>query len=111
MNTLKSKNLLVAIALSLVFVNQAHASTGFGSYDCGEWVVDSKSNNSMRSWLLGYMSGLATMHELNDRNDDPLGKINSAKQIYIWMDNFCQKNPLKKISSGGVELFLELMKK
>lgn len=111
MKTLKIKNLLLATAISLVFANLAHAYTTYGAYDCGEWVSESKSNASMRTWLLGFMSGLSAMHELNDKNDNPLNKINSSKQIYVWMDNFCQKNPLKTLSSAGVDLFIELIKK
>jgi len=111
MKTLKIKHLLLATAISLVFVNQAHAYTTYGSYDCGEWVTESKSTGPMRSWLLGFMTGLNAMYDLSGRNDDPLSKINSAKQIYVWMDNFCQKNPLKTVTSGGVDLFIELMKK
>ena len=111
MKLLRIKNLLLATAVSLSVVNQAHAYMTYGAYDCGEWVTESKSTGSIRTWLLGFMTGLNAMHELNGRNDDPLNKINSAKQIYVWMDNFCQKNPLKTVSSGGVDLFIELMKK
>lgn len=111
MTILKIKKLLLVTAISLIFVNQAQAYATYGASDCGEWVTESKSNASMRTWLLGFMSGLSAIHELSGRNDDPLNKINSAKQIYVWMDNFCQKNPLRTVSSGGVDLFIELMKK
>lgn len=86
----------------------ALAQTGFGGSDCGEWVRT--PTEGKRQWLLGYMSGLSTMHYLNRRNDDPLDKINSADQIYVWMDNYCKANPLKTVRTGGQELFIELMK-
>ena len=111
MQTLKIKNLLIAIALGVVFLNPVQASTTFGNSDCGEWVNKSKSTPTMRSWLIGYMSGLSVMHTLNNKNDDPLDKINSVQQIYVWMDNYCQNNPLKSVMYGGTTLFIELGKK
>jgi hypothetical protein len=112
MKKIKSKKLWIAVCIFFGVLNPAQGgATSFGGSDCGEWVNGSKSNAPMRAWLLGYMSGLGAMHDLNGRDDDPLDKINSAQQIYLWMDNFCQKNPLRSVRSGGVDLFLELMKK
>jgi hypothetical protein len=81
----------------------------FGSSDCGQWMANSKSNPAMRTWLLGYMSGLSS--GLSNPKNDPLSKVNSAQQIYLWMDNYCAKNPLKDVDQGGNELFFELTKK
>ena len=111
MKTLNIKKLLVTIAIGLVSLNPAQASTTWGASDCGEWVSESKSNISMRTWLLGFMTGLGAMHELSGKTDNPLSKINSVQQIFLWMDNYCQKNPLKTVSLGGVDLFFELIKK
>jgi len=111
MKLLKIKTLSIWIAFFLAFLNPAHAYMTLGASDCGQWVNESKSTPSMRAWLLGFMSGLNAMHELTNKPDDPMTKINSAQQVYVWMDNFCQKNPLKSVSSGGIDLFIELMKK
>jgi hypothetical protein len=83
--------------------------TIIGRSDCGQWVANSKSNFSLRAWLLGYMSGIN--YVFSDSKNNPLGKTNSAEQIYLWMDNYCAKNPLMNVSDGGNELFLELSKK
>jgi hypothetical protein len=111
MKTLKSKKVLGGIALVMVCLNPAQASTTWGASDCGEWVNQSKVSPSMRTWLYGFMTGLGAMNELNGSKDDPLKKLNSADQITVWMDNFCQKNPLKTVAGGGVTLFYELQKK
>lgn len=98
--------------LSLAFfviVGNAYAVVAFGGSDCGEWIRS--PSESKRHWLSGYMSGLNTMHYFNDNKDDPLNKINSAQQIFLWMDNYCKANPLKRVSDGGETLFIELMKK
>ena len=112
MRQLNVKKLLIAIAFGLVFLNTALAGTTFGVTDCGRWVTESKSTRiSAKTWLLGYLTGLGAMHEVNNRNDDPMKKINSSDQIFLWMDNYCQKNPLKDVADGGFQLFMELMKK
>ena len=81
----------------------------FGNPDCGKWVANSKSIPSMRSWLLGYLSGLNS--GVGNPKNDALSKINSAEQIFLWMDNYCAKNPLQSVSTGGNQLFYELEKK
>jgi hypothetical protein len=110
MKTSKVKNLLIAFVTSLIFIHPAisQISTSFGASDCGQWVAKSKSNPAYRTWLLGYMSGLNSA--LFTSKNDPLDKINSAEQIFLWMDNFCQRNPLKNVQDGGNALFLELQK-
>jgi len=111
MKTLKLKNLLVAFVLGLLLVQPAIRQTGatgttFGMPDCGQWVSTSKSNFAVRAWLLGFMSGMNSGRATARR--DPLDKINSSEQIFLWMDNFCQKNPLKNVQQGGNILYLEL---
>ena len=103
------KNLFFTFIFSMVLLNPAQAVITFGIPDCGQWV--NNKTETRKTWLLGYMSGLSVMHELNKNRDDPLKKINSAQQIYLWMDNYCQKNPLKDVSDGGAALFIELMGK
>jgi hypothetical protein len=86
----------------------------YGVRDCGEWISRKKNDYaelSITGWLLGYMSGLSSMYELNGHKNNPLKKATSADQINLWMDNYCLKNPLSNISEGGDELFIELIKK
>ncbi len=44
----------------------------------------------------------------NKKPTNPLGTLKSADQIFLWMDNWCKANPLKKVGEGGAELFVEL---
>ena len=97
------------VFLMLLVSQPAMAFTTFGAPDCGQWVQQPEATK--RAWLLGYMSGLSAMFDLVKDERDPLGEINSADQIYVWMNNFCQKNPLFKVHQGGTNLFIELMKK
>jgi hypothetical protein len=39
---------------------------------------------------------------------DPLNSLNSAAQAFVWLDNFCQANPLRQLDGAANELFAEL---
>ena len=112
MKKTKVKNLLIVLFTSLIFIQPAVSQEVaiFGGSDCGQWVANSKSNFSLKAWLLGYISGL-NAGLVGDSKNDPLRKINSAEQIFLWMDNFCQKNPLKTVQEGGKALYSELKTK
>ena len=73
---------------------------------CGEWIVHREKSDTLAlgnaSWLLGYLAGMAT-----GSGRDFLGGADNAS-IYKWMDNYCRKNPLRDLSSGGNALAAEL---
>lgn len=89
----------------------AMAQTTIGDYDCGQWV--NNKGPASKSWLLGYLTGLNMMAADLKSNPkrDHLDKLNSADQAYLWMDNYCRANPLKRVSQGATALYIELMLK
>ena len=112
-----TQTILAAAALFYALTANAQTVTSFGSPDCGQWVKLQRPAD--RAWLLGYLSGMnhlwASLARLNKNMPpagmDPLDALSSADQAYVWMDNYCQKNPLKRVSDGGNDLFFELMAK
>lgn len=77
-----------------------------GSSDCSSWIDGKKLNDNVqnKSWLLGYLSGLAVSKNidiLRDRN---------YQSIFLWMDSYCDANPLEKTGNAGEKLFNELKK-
>lgn len=109
----------IAIAIALTCVTKFSFGeitskdnyTTFGGIDCGQWLNEKKFPH--KTWLLGFVSGINMMNKLHDPelDVDALAKINSAEQIFVWMDNYCQKNPLSELKAGSLSLFVELMKK
>lgn len=85
----------------------AIGGTIFGAYDCGQWF---KKQEVAKAWLLGYLSGMNGMVADDKLKYDPLGKLNSAEQAFLWMGNYCRQNPLKTVEDGGAQLYLELQK-
>ena len=77
-----------------------------GTSDCGTWVTSRKTNNVyIQEWLLGFINGISfgSGFEVWDAG----GQTITYQQMYLWMDNYCAKNPLKSIVQGGVELMNE----
>jgi len=107
------KNLLLKICMpiSIFFgcLSPAFSQTSLGAVDCEKWLI--KNSVYEKIWLVGFMSGLNFMHELNNRGgDDPLGQVKSSEKIFLWMDNYCKTNPTQSLKNGGVDLYIELMK-
>jgi hypothetical protein len=103
------KTKIIGIVL-LASASMVTGQTYFGGYDCGEWFTKPHS----KTWLLGYLSGVnvGTVGQMGfPLNYDPLGKLNSSEQAYLWMDNYCRANPLKTVLDGALHLYNELRAK
>jgi len=108
---MKTKLPITLLLLVCLFIQPVNgAQTSFGGADCGQWLKQKAPSD--KAWLLGFMTGFNAMYAIQkDTDEDPLRNINSAEQIFVWMDNYCQKNPLEKVGMGGLKLFIELMLK
>jgi hypothetical protein len=102
----------IAVAVALLSTT-VEAATIFGGYDCGQWVNRPRGRaHPAESWLVGYLSGRSVGHALlGGSPKDPLDALNSADQAYVWMDNFCKANPLRRLDGAADELFAELIAK
>ncbi|TRZ63856.1 MAG: hypothetical protein D4S02_11875 [Rhodocyclaceae bacterium] len=76
-----------------------------GATSCGEWVSHRKKSDNLAlsnaSWLVGFLSGL----NVGSNKDLLAGHDNAA--IYAWMDNYCNKHPLKDTARGARDLMNE----
>ena len=98
---------VIGIAL-LLSHSLSYGMISIGAYDCGQWFV---KKEVAKAWLLGYLSGINAMLGDDKKKYDPLDKLNSAEQAFLWMDNYCKRNPLNTITTGALDLYLELQKK
>jgi hypothetical protein len=95
---------LMSLAFALVFCSNGNAVVYMGVTSCEEWANRHSANDSTgEEWLLGYLSGIAA-----GKNIDLLGGAD-RKSLFLWMDNYCQNNPLKRIDNGAHDLALELI--
>ena len=100
------KTLPVAVA-SLCFglaVSSTQAVQTRGSRSCGIWINSKGGPQEVanETWFIGYLSGIAVAS-----NKDFLHGTDN-ESLYLWLDNYCTRNPLKRIANGGNSLFLEL---
>ncbi len=106
------KSLIRTMLLALFTVaiaSNVYAVMVRGAPSCGSWVKnradDSWLMRTEGSWLVGYLSGRASASNkdfLRDSNNDSL---------FLWVDNYCQANPLMDLDDAGIELSKELMKR
>jgi hypothetical protein len=100
--------LSVLTALSMISAN-ARAVIVTGAPSCGKWVHDRQQDAYPavvdESWLVGYLSGIAHATQkdfLKGTNNDSL---------YLWVNNYCQANPLSYLDEAGDHLALELIRR
>jgi hypothetical protein len=103
------KHLLGLVALLVIGTTHVAEAqiTIFGARSCGSWVKErpskaSISRTAQQAWLMGYLSGLASGTSLDALKDG------DAESFFLWVDNYCQTNPLNNIADAGTALFLEL---
>lgn len=94
------KKLLFAF-IALCFLSlSAHTYTifGYGNKSCGNWIEARKNRNEFEQvhWILGYVSAAGYFGE--NLKDTEYYAMTS------WMDNYCQKNPLKSLENGTIQL-------
>jgi hypothetical protein len=82
-----------------------------GSWSCAEWIQGRTMPESLdntlsysKQWLVGYLSGVAA-----GLDKDLLTGMNNDS-IFLWMDNYCRANPLRRIDEGGYTLALEIIR-
>jgi hypothetical protein len=107
-----TRAILVTVMAIGCLVKPAFGTQVFGSSECGKWLgakTEPLSRNGHELWLVGYLSGLSVMHDRAGLQPaDPLSRLGSMNQVFVWMDNYCQLNPLKWVVQGADQLWTEL---
>ena len=88
-----------------------------GATSCGRWVeYEAKGNqnteiNFSRTWVVGYLSGLASASQKEFWGGGQSGVNNlDTASVFLWIDNYCRANPLKDIDDAAMALFFERIK-
>ncbi len=101
------KNFYFVYIFNLTYAN-AQGVAVQGHLDCATWLEARKSNNAARfeHYVLGFVNGLALGRMVDIWNAKAVKVTNS--QLYYWMDNYCNKNPLNDVVLGSVEFADEM---
>lgn len=78
---------------------------------CSEWEAarapveeDRFQDEGRRTWLLGFLSGLAIGQNKEFWGD---AKALDNDSAYRWVDDYCREHPTKSLDDAGVLLFIE----
>ena len=99
--------LSISLALALILTSGMSAGQKIWvetAEDCGDWVKARKLKRSSphEARLVGLLDGMAIgrMIEIWKAQGNPMSK----EQVYLWMDKYCQLNPLSRVVIGAEEL-------
>ena len=114
MRFLKSSS-CIALASAALLSSEVTVAGVFvrGVPTCSEWSAAGEpveetrfQDEGMRTWLLGFLSGLAI-----GQNKEFWGKPGSNAldndSAYLWIDKYCRANPSKGLDDAGAMLFIE----
>jgi hypothetical protein len=98
----------VLVLVVLAFTLTAHEAAGYnklgaGTASCGIWTGFRREGStsvralSSEQWVLGFIDGIT---EASGGSLDPLNGV-EAENVWEWIDNYCQANPLKSIAEAG----------
>jgi hypothetical protein len=76
---------------------------------CAGWIRGPSLED--KRWLLGYMSGLNTLHTMADqRPPNPIIRLGNAEQIYEKVLKDCQRSPGRTVALAGLQVFLGVIR-
>jgi len=105
---------LIVLVLGFTFTTPATAADKDGQYStqasasCGQWAKYREEGGwrytATQGWIMGYISAY---NEKKSDVYDILGK-NDPDSIWLWMNKYCQENPLSDVPEGMMILTDEL---
>jgi len=105
---------LIVLVLSFAITTPATAYDKTGAYSaqgspsCGAWVKnrkeDSWTGSALETWITGYI----TAYNLQTPDVYNILGNTGIDSVYLWMDKYCQENPLKRLAKGMEILTHEL---
>jgi hypothetical protein len=98
----------VLVLTVLAFTLTANAAAGYnrlgaGTASCGIWSGFRREGStsaralSSEQWVLGFVDGIS---EASGGTLDPFNGM-EAKNVWEWIDNYCQANSLKSIAEAA----------
>lgn len=73
--------------------------------DCGRWATARKHDGAdiWEGYVVGFLNGLSLGHdeEFWHAGNAPI----SRDAVFLWLDKYCDMNPLGLLTNGTIELF------
>jgi len=96
----RALSIMIGLMALTALPSAAETFAGVGiDYSCERWTADRRHDGVAarqdEQWVLGYLSAVADWSDL-----DPLHGID-GQGVWVWMDNYCQANPLVRITEAA----------
>jgi hypothetical protein len=91
--------------------NGQYQVVGVGNHSCGEWTQGRFNRDETEYVDMAWVQGFITAVNLAGPGSSDISKQTDPDGILAWIDNYCAKDPLKKLSSAVAELTAELLKR
>ena len=108
------KQIYLAVLILFAIVTPASAldkDTNYrvmGALSCGEWVKERKEDGWETVVTISWVSGYLTAYNLLAPDTYNILGNTDRESVYLWIDNYCQANPLNDLSDAMVHLAIEL---
>jgi len=105
---------LVVLVLSFTFAAPVTALDKDGYYwfqgtmSCGNWVKDRKEDSWNHIVDMSWISGYITAYNMQTPDVHNILGSTDLESVYLWIDKYCQENPLSKLAVGMEILTAEL---
>lgn len=87
----------------------AHAQSQQPITHCSNWLKGGQVRTALEHWLIGYMSGMSTVWEMQGlKPANPGGRIKKNADLFLYVDAHCRLNTGDDVSVAGFKLFREL---
>ena len=77
-------------------------------YSCGEWVKYRKEGGCINGMQQRWIGGYITAYNLQTFDVLDIMASTDPESVFLWMDKYCQENPLSSLAVGMRVLTKEL---
>jgi len=101
------KILLIILGFQMSAWADSELLTIEGTTDCASWVLGRTTDRSAayEHYVIGLLNGMVVGSKMAFWRAK--GSKLTQGQVFLWMDNYCSKNPLSGPFEGAIELMSE----
>ncbi len=80
---------------------------GSGAASCGTWNADRQRNQPLSQQSQAWVLGFVTAYNVYQRSAGNMSIPTDTRRLMVWVDNYCDANPLKDIVDAAKTLIDE----
>jgi hypothetical protein len=105
MNAIRA--VFIAGLVCLSTAAEATPILGSGAASCGTWNADRQRNQTLSQQSQAWVLGFVTAYNVYKRSTSNMSIPSDTRRLMVWVDNYCDANPLKDIVDAAKALIDE----